>query len=74
MIIDNEIQCKATKDKPYCSSCGCGHFQYDDGFDYLDCMAHYRAVHEPKEVKEARESKVEVWDAVNKQWNKKVVS
>ena len=53
---------------PYCELCGYNHFQYDDGFDYLDCMAYYRNNLEPKEIKEARESKVEVWDKENKVW------
>ena len=31
-------------------------------------MAYYRNNLEPKEIKEARESKVEVWDKENKVW------
>ena len=58
---------KAT-DYPVCELCGYRHFSYNDGFDYLDCMAYYRAHLEPKEVKEARESQIEVWDTEKKVW------
>ena len=56
------------KEYPLCLECGYKHFSYNDGFDYLDCMAYYRANLEPKEVKEARESQIEIWDAVKKVW------
>ena len=54
-----------------CDVCGMVHRTYEDGFSYLDCMIYYRNNIESKEVKEARESKVEIWDNVNKIWVRK---
>ena len=59
------------KEYEICSTCGYRHHQEDDGFGYLDCTNHYRTHLEPKEIKEARESKVEIWDKVNKVWARK---
>ena len=59
------------KEYEICSTCGYGHHQEDDGFGYLDCINYYRNHLEPKEIKEARESKVEIWDKVNKVWARK---
>jgi hypothetical protein len=43
-----------------------------DGGDIIDCMIYYRHNIEPKEIREEREAKVEVWDPVKKEWNYKV--
>ena len=51
-----------------CELCNNEHLQYNDGFEYLDCIRYYRDNKEPKEIKEARESKVEIWDVVKKVW------
>ena len=56
------------KEYEICSTCGYRHHQEDDGFGYLDCTNHYRTHLEPKEIKEARESKVDIWDKINKVW------
>jgi len=71
MIGIDDVVCKATKEYPYCSLCGCGHVQHDDGFEWIDCKGHYRAKHEPKEIRDKREDVVEVWDIENKVWKKK---
>ena len=60
-----------SKEYEICSVCGYGHHQENDGYEYLDCMVYYRTHLEPKEIKEARESKVEIWDKVNKAWVRK---
>ena len=56
--------------KEYCSVCRAEHTMLDGG-DIIDCMIYYRNNIESKEVKEARESKVEIWDKVNKVWVRK---
>ena len=58
-------------EKGICSTCGYNHHQENDGYDYLDCMLYYREYLEPKNIKEARESKVEVWNKNTKVWTKR---
>ena len=56
----------------YCSICGYKHNCHGDDFGYLDCMLYYRQHLEPIEIKEQRESKVEVWDIQKKIWVPKI--
>ena len=60
-------QVKLEYKKEYCSTCNAIHSKLDGG-DIIDCMIYYRNHLEPKERKEARESKVEVWNG--KEWIK----
>jgi len=55
-----------------CSTCGYKHHYQADGFEYLDCMLYYRKHIEKKEIKEARESKIEIWDREMKVWKRKI--
>ena len=55
-----------------CSSCGYKHSYLEDGFGYLDCMLYYRKHLEKKEIKDARESKIEIWDREKKVWKRKI--
>ena len=54
-----------------CLICGYKHSWQGDGFGYLDCMLYYRQHIEPIEIKEQRESKIEIWDIDKKRWIKK---
>ena len=57
--------------KEHCSVCDAVHTMLDGG-DIIDCMIYYRHNIEPKEIREEREAKIEVWDPVKKEWNYKV--
>lgn len=55
----------------YCNVCNAEHLQYEDG-DLMDCIIYHRLHKEPKDVKKAREEKIEIWDIKTKSWIKKI--
>ena len=59
---------KAENKIEYCELCNENHVQHNDGYGYLDCILFYRLNKEPKEIKEQRESKVEIWDIAKRVW------